>query len=61
MKTESDGGEGIPAGFIYIPGRCGHSPAEIAHIEDLNCAHKLTSAFLRELTPRDIEELRRKI
>jgi putative aminopeptidase FrvX len=53
-----DGG-GIPAGCIYILRRCGHSPVEIAHIEDVHDAHKLTSTFLRELRHRDIEDLRR--
>jgi endoglucanase len=54
-------GEGIPAGGIFIPRRCSHSPTEIAHIEDMNHAHRLSLSFLRELNGNAIEEMRRKI
>jgi len=54
-------GGGIPCGGIFIPRRCSHSPTEIAHIEDMNNAHRLSLAFLSELNGTTIEELRRKI
>ena len=54
-------GDGIPTGGIFIPRRCSHSPTEIAHIEDMNRAHRLSLSFLSELTGNDIEEMRRKI
>lgn len=54
-------GEGIPIGGIFIPRRCSHSPTEIAHIEDMNHAHRLSLSFLRELNGNAIEEMRRKI
>jgi len=54
-------GEGIPCGGIFIPRRCSHSPTEIAHIEDMNNAHKLSLAFLSELNGNDIKEMKEKI
>ncbi len=54
-------GEGIPCGGIFIPRRCSHSPTEIAHIEDMNNAHKLSLAFLSELDGTVIEDMRKKI
>jgi endoglucanase len=54
-------GGGIPVGGIFIPRRCSHSPTEIAHIEDMNHAHKLSFSFLSELSGNAIEKLRRKI
>lgn len=54
-------GEGIPCGGIFIPRRCSHSPTEIAHIEDMNHAHRLSLSFLNELDGNAIEEMRRKI
>jgi endoglucanase len=54
-------GEGIPVGGIFIPRRCSHSPTEIAHIEDMKSAHRLSLSFLSELTGKDIEEMRRRI
>ena len=54
-------GEGIPTGGIFIPRRCSHSPTEIAHIEDMNHAYKLSLSFLSELNGNAIEEMRRKI
>jgi putative aminopeptidase FrvX len=54
-------GGGIPTGGIFIPRRCSHSPTEIAHIEDMNHAYKLSLSFLSELNGNAIEEMRRKI
>jgi len=54
-------GGGIPTGGIFIPRRCSHSPTEIAHIEDMKRTHRLCLSFLRELTSKAIEEMRRRI
>jgi putative aminopeptidase FrvX len=54
-------GRGIPTGGLFIPRRCGHSPTEIAHIEDMNNAYILTLHFLNELNRNVIDDLRRKI
>jgi endoglucanase len=54
-------GDGIPCGGIFIPRRCSHAPTEIAHIEDMNNAHKLSLAFLSELDSTVIEDMRKKI
>lgn len=54
-------GGGIPTAGIFIPRRCSHSPTEIAHIDDMNHAYKLSFSFLNELNGNAIEEMRRKI
>ncbi len=54
-------GEGIPTGGIFIPRRCSHSPNEIAHIEDIYRAHRLSLSFLSQLNGNDIKEMKEKI
>jgi endoglucanase len=47
-------GKGIPSVGILIPRRNGHTPVEIACLDDLRNSIRLLSAFMRKLTPDNI-------
>lgn len=50
-------GHGVPTGGIYIARRCAHSPCEIAKLSDIAGAARLLTAFLADLSGREVQEL----
>ncbi|MBI5166914.1 MAG: M42 family metallopeptidase [candidate division NC10 bacterium] len=51
-------GTGIPTAGIYIPRRNSHSPAEVAHIRDIEDTLRLVLEFVKGLSPNLIEKLK---
>lgn len=50
-------GHGVPTAGIYMARRCAHSPCEIAKLSDFEHAARLLTAFLGDLTGREVREL----
>lgn len=50
-------GHGVPTGGIYMARRNAHSPCEVAKLSDVEGAARLVTAFLADLTGREVQEL----
>lgn len=53
-------GSGVPTAGIYMPRRCSHSPAEVAHLSDIEHAAALVRAFLSTLDAQTVTRLRQR-
>ncbi|MDR3560044.1 MAG: M20/M25/M40 family metallo-hydrolase [Negativicutes bacterium] len=50
-------GVGVPCGGVYMPRRCSHAPVEVADIADISRTAALVTAFLKQVSIKDIPEL----